>query len=64
MYQIAIREFMQFTGIVRPDEFRDVTRSNVIAWRKTLIRRQLAGPTIRAKLAALSSPFEYLCERL
>ena len=35
----------------------------MIAWRKTLIRRQLAGPTIRAKLAALSSLFEYLCER-
>jgi len=63
MYQIAIREFMRFTGIVRPEEFRDVTRSHVIAWRKTLIRRQLAGPTIRAKLAALSSLFEYLCER-
>jgi integrase/recombinase XerD len=63
MYQIAIRDFMRFTGIVRPEEFRDVARSHVIAWRKTLIRRQLAGPTIRAKLAALSSLFEYLCER-
>jgi integrase/recombinase XerD len=58
-----MREFMRFTGIVRPEEFRDVTRSHVIAWRKTLIRRQPAGPTIRAKLAALSSLFEYLCER-
>jgi integrase/recombinase XerD len=63
MYRIAIREFMRFTGIVEPEQFRDVTRSHVIAWRKGLIRRQLAGPTIRAKLAALSSLFEYLCER-
>lgn len=62
MYQIAIREFMRFTGMVRP-EFRDVARSRVIAWRKTLIRRELAGPTIRAKFAALSSFFECLCER-
>src|SRR5271170_5011625 len=63
MYRIAIREFMRFTGIVRPEQFRDVTRAHVIAWRKTLIRRELAAPTIRAKLAALSSLFEYLCER-
>src|SRR5665213_2167228 len=63
MYRSAIGEFMRFTGIARPEEFRDVARSHIIAWRKTLIRRQLAGPTIRAKLAALSSLFEYLCER-
>jgi integrase/recombinase XerD len=63
MYRAAIGEFMAFTGITEPTQFRDVTRSHVIAWRKTLIRRQLAGPTIRAKLAALSSLFEYLCER-
>jgi hypothetical protein len=63
MYQIAIREFTRFTGIVQPQQFRDVARSHVIAWRKTLIHRELAGPTIRAKLAALSSLFEYLCER-
>jgi site-specific recombinase XerD len=63
MYKIAIGEFMRFTGIARPEQFRDVARSHVIAWRKTLIRRELAGPTIRAKLAALSSLFEYLCER-
>lgn len=63
MYRIALREFMRFTGIVRPEEFREVTRAHVIAWRKTLIERHLAGPTIRAKLAALSSLYEYLCNR-
>ena len=62
MYQVAIREFMRFTGMVRP-EFRDVARSHVIAWRTTLIRRELAGPTIRAKFAAPSSFLECLCER-
>jgi len=34
----------------------------VIAWRKQLEQRQLGGATIRRKLAALSSLFEYLCE--
>ena len=63
MYRIAIREFMRFTGIIRPEQFRDVTRAHVIVGRKTLIRRELAAPTIRAKLAALSSLLEYLCKQ-
>lgn len=34
----------------------------MLAWRRDLERRALAGATIRRKLAALSSLFEYLCE--
>jgi integrase/recombinase XerD len=30
-YEHAIREFIQFTGIHRPEEFRNVTRAHVIA---------------------------------
>ena len=63
MYRQAIREFMRFTGIAQPREFRLITRSHVIAWRKALDARTLAGATVRAKLAALSSLFDYLCER-
>lgn len=62
-YQIDLKDFMQFVGIRRPEEFRIVTRAHVIAWRKHLESRELAGPTIRRKLAALSSLFEYLCEQ-
>ena len=54
---------MRFTGIVKPDEFRTVTRSHVIAWRDDLGKRELSGMTIRHRLAALSSLFEYLCEK-
>src|SRR4051794_31357919 len=61
-YQIDLKEFMSFVGIRRPEEFRLVTRAHLIAWRKQLEQRQLAGATIRRKLAALSSLFEYLCE--
>ena len=32
-YENAIDDFMRFTGIARPDEFRTVTRAHVIAWR-------------------------------
>lgn len=62
-YRIDLRDFMAFVGIRAPDEFRVVTRSHVIAWRKALEERALAGATIRRKLAALSSLFEYLCEQ-
>ena len=62
-YETALSDFMRFTGIGRPDEFRSVTRAHVIAWRDALVQRQLSGMTVRHRLAALSSLFEYLCER-
>ena len=62
-YRNDLQEFMGFVGIVTPAELRLVTRAHVLAWRKDLERRELAGATVRRKLAALSSLFEYLCER-
>lgn len=62
-YENALQDFMRFTGIARPDEFRTVTRAHVIAWRDDLAKRALSGQTIRHRLAALSSLFEYLCDR-
>src|SRR5258705_6859530 len=41
IYKIAIRDFMRFIGIVRPEEFRIVARAHVIAWRDDLERRGL-----------------------
>jgi len=61
-YKNDVKEFMAFTGIVEPHEFRDVTRSHVLAWRKQLESRELAAATIRRKLSALSSLYEFLCE--
>ena len=62
-YRIDLHDFMDFTGIRQPEEFRIVTRAHVLAWRKALEARALSGATIRRKLAALSSLFEYLCEK-
>ena len=71
-YRIDVADFMTFVGISRPEEFRIVTRAHVLAWRADLEKRVvaqegseargLAGSTIRRKLSALSSLFEYLCE--
>ena len=38
-YQNAIKDFMLFTGIKRPEEFRLVTPAHVIAWRDDLGER-------------------------
>lgn len=62
-YENALRDFMNFTGIKKPEEFRKITRAHIIAWRDELAGRDLSGMTIRHRLAALSSLFEYLCER-
>lgn len=62
-YENALGDFMRFTGIVQAQEFRTVTRAHVIAWRDDLAKRGLSGMTVRHRLAALSSLFEYLCER-
>ena len=61
-YQNDIKAFTQFAGIEQPEDFRKVTRAHVIVWRKTLEQQKLADATIRRKLSALSSLFEYLCE--
>jgi integrase/recombinase XerD len=62
-YENAVGDFMRFTGIARPEEFRTVTRAHIIAWRDQLARRGLGGGTIRHRLASLASLFEYLCEK-
>jgi site-specific recombinase XerD len=68
-YENAISDFMRFTGIMRPEEFRDVTRAHVIAWRDELGERtspegeNLSGTTIRHRLSALSSLYQYLCDK-
>jgi site-specific recombinase XerD len=62
-YQNALQDFMTFTGIQKPEEFREVTRAHVIAWRDDLKNRNRNGSTIRHRLAALASLFDYLCEK-
>jgi site-specific recombinase XerD len=62
-YENVIKDFMRFTGIMRPDEFRRVTRAHVIAWRDDLARRELGTASVRHRLSAMSSLFEYLCDR-
>lgn len=58
-YKADVRGFMAFLGITRPEEFRRVTRAHVLAWRKQVGNQ--APATVRRKLAAVSSLFDYLC---
>ena len=61
-YESDLKDFMNFVGIQKPEEFRIVARAHVIAWRKSLESRNLSAATIRRKLSALSALFNHLSE--
>ena len=54
-YENALHDFMGFIGISQPGEFREVSRSHVIAWRDDLARRVL-GAARRFDTALPPSP--------
>src|ERR1700738_2591679 len=62
-YKEDVREFIAFTALQDYLRLRSVGRSHIISWRKNKERRGLAPATVRRKLSALSSLFDYLCER-
>ena len=61
-YRSDIEDFMTFAGVAGFEALGTLTRAHVIAWRQSLFNRGLASATIRRKLAALSSLYDYLCE--
>src|ERR1700678_758001 len=60
-YKNDVSEFSAFAGVKSSRELRTISRAHVIAWRKDLETRELADTSIRRKLSALSSLFDYLC---
>jgi integrase/recombinase XerD len=62
-YKEDVAEFVAFTGLKDSAALRTVARAHVIAWRKDMEARSLSAASIRRKLSALSSLFNYLCER-
>ncbi|MGH7068506.1 MAG: tyrosine-type recombinase/integrase [Acetobacteraceae bacterium] len=62
-YKADVGEFIRYTGLRGYAELRSVARAHIIDWRKDMERRALSPATIRRKLSALSSLFDYLCER-
>jgi len=60
-YKSDVRSFMGFLGIEQGQELRKVVRAHVLAWRKAIAIQ--APATVRRKLAAVSSLFDYLCDR-
>jgi site-specific recombinase XerD len=62
-YKGDVQEFSRFVGIQAAQEMRMVTRAHLIAWRKDMERRGLAASSVRRKLSAVASLFDYLCEQ-
>lgn len=61
-YKNDLNDFMAFVGLDQIEDLRSVTRAHVLAWRSELEKRSLAKSTVRRKLAALSSLFNYLSD--
>ena len=61
-YERALKDFMAFVGIEGVHDFHAVTRAHVSAWRQALELGGASGATIRQRLAALSSLYEWLCD--
>lgn len=59
-YQADVKSFMAFVGIEHGAQLNVVSRGHILAWRKDLEAQKLSSATIRRKLAAVSSMFEYL----
>jgi len=60
-YRSDVESFLLFCGVETPEELRLVQRAHVIAWRGQIQATGVAAATIRRKLSAISSLFEYLC---
>lgn len=61
-YKNDLNDFMAFVGLDQVEDLRSITRAHVLAWRTDLEQRALAKSTVRRKLAALSSLFNYLSD--
>lgn len=61
-YKIDLNDFMSFAGLTETIQLREVRRVHVLAWRTELVIRGAAPSTVRRKLAALSSLFNYLSD--
>ena len=62
-YQQDVRDFTRFVGIVRPEDFRTVTRAHLIAWREHLTQRGVSPRTVQNRLAVVSLRFQRRCEK-
>ena len=62
-YKRDVEEFSLFTRLRAPAELRQIVRAHIIAWRTHLETKRLSPASIRRKLSALSSLYDYLCER-
>ena len=62
-YKNDVPEFIAFAGLHNYGELRSIARAHIIGCRRDMESRQLEAATIRRKLSALSSLFDYLGDR-
>lgn len=62
-YRADIEDFFASIGAAGDADLGRIQRGHVLHWRRSLEHRGLAASTIRRKLAAVASLYDYLCDR-
>lgn len=62
-YSVSVREFFHFHRMVDQNDLRSSTQAHVISWRDAMIEAGMAERTINSRISALSSLFNFLCEK-
>ncbi len=62
-YSISVREFFHFHRMVGQNDLCTSTQAHVISWRDAMIEAEMAESTINSRISALSSLFNFLCEK-
>lgn len=62
-YRADIEDFFASIGAAGDADLGRIQRGHVLHWRRSLEQRRLAASTIRRKLAAVASLYDYLCDR-
>lgn len=62
-YKNDLKLFLDFLGKPAPGEIQSIAPAHVLAWRNYLVSIGLAETTIRRKLSAIASLFDFLLDR-
>lgn len=62
-YSVSVREFFHFHRMIDQNDLRSSTQAHIISWRDAMIEAGMAVSTINSRISALSSLFNFLCEK-
>lgn len=62
-YSVSVREYFHFHHMADQNDLRSSTQAHVISWRDAMAEAGMAESTVNSRISALSSLFNFLCEK-